>query len=123
MNIPLLLKVKAAILAEPAKFDMDEWVARDPSSPCGTTCCIAGHAVAIQQKFESLKELLAFPYSVWSMAQDSTELDYQQTKVLFFHDSWPSEFANRYRNCKTPRGRAKVAADRIDRFIESEGRV
>lgn len=43
MNTELLLKVKAAILAEPESFDMCAYFRREEDeSECGTTACIAG---------------------------------------------------------------------------------
>ena len=57
MNKEMLLKVKAAILAEPSRFAMNEWVVlphrdaedepitQEEFTDCGTVCCIAGHVV------------------------------------------------------------------------------
>ena len=47
MNIELLKKVRDAIADEdnPVGFDMDRW--GKLNDPCGTTCCVAGHAVMI----------------------------------------------------------------------------
>lgn len=123
MNIPLLLKVKAAILAEPRKFDMNWWFINNEESPCGTTACIAGWAVAIHGRFKSLKQGYALESHPCRLAERLLKLDESISRNLFHVEDWPSEFSYRYDRCKTPRGRAKVAADRIDRFIETEGRV
>lgn len=58
MNTELLLKVKSAILAEPRKFTMSQWAGKDEDSPCGTSACIAGHAVAIERGVSKLNEII-----------------------------------------------------------------
>lgn len=40
---------------------------------------------------------------------------------LFYDSNWPMAFRESYANAKTHTERAKVAADRIDHFIKTEG--
>ena len=44
MNTELFKKIHDVIRVEPDKLDMHTW--ENPSSDCGTTRCIAGHAIA-----------------------------------------------------------------------------
>lgn len=121
MNTELLLKVKAAILAEPLKFDMCWWFLESDDSPCGTAACIAGHAVAIDQKFKTLKRGLKMNDEVESLAKNALMLTEVQSFRLFGVGYWPPEFEQKYFVANTPQEMAKVAADRIDHFIATDG--
>lgn len=124
MNTELLLKVKAAILAEPLKFDMDTWFDESEDSPCKTTACIAGHALAIEEKRETLKPGLEYAYSskAGDIGQELLALDEDQRAVLFSIGGWPDKFQCAYARARNSKQRAKSAADRIDHFIATEGR-
>lgn len=67
MNTALLLKVKAAILAEPLKFNMAMYFQSDDRSPCGTTSCIGGSRNSItagtsRREGTRMIELLPCPF-------------------------------------------------------------
>lgn len=124
MNIPLLKKVRAAILAEPKKFDMTMWFRRERTSPCGTTACIAGHAVAIQLKFNSLKAGLVTedPWFYWgTKAASILKLTKEEGERLFQLHRWPDEMAIAYEDARTRKLKAEIAAARIDLFIKTNG--
>ena len=137
MNKTLLLKVKAAILAKPERFDMDNW--------CGTSHCIAGHAAVIagwlkpNAAYEFLRRSWTpsanakaddcDPDVVASDGSHSAEpfarllrLDEDQAERLFYSEEWPTPFAEAYKNATGPGARAGIAADRIDHFIATDGR-
>lgn len=129
MNTKLLLKVKAAILAEPRKFDIRHWFVKSDKSPCGTAACIAGHAVAIGRRYESLKSGLALVKNDWlhstaqDIADDIMELTNDQSMRLFVLRGWPNSFHDDYIKAeRNMRKRARIAAARIDHFIKTEDR-
>lgn len=139
MNTKLLLKVRGAILAEPEKFRMEWWFQEEPKSPCGTSACIAGHVLAISRNWKTLKRGVKFykqsehpdydkeneiTDEIRSIAVRELGLsDYDHNiDNLFVSTVWPYEFRDRYHNARTAKQRAKVAADRIDHFIATEGR-
>ncbi len=127
----LLLKVREAILAEPARMRMSSWkippyMQEDIVSlglhamvpPCGTVACIAGWAVELGRKNpnrirlgieESASNLLG-----WRMGDGDCP--------LYFYDMWPRGLKWRLLDSKsgTPEY-ANVVAAAIDRWIEVEG--
>lgn len=123
MNTKLLLKVKAAILAEPAKFRMELYFQSETSSPCGTAACIGGHAIAISRKWKRLRAGFKLD-SYHPEASRCLEIapDSEQADSLFSAGMWPRQFRDRYYKARTAKQRAKAAADRIDHFIATEGR-
>lgn len=94
MNTKLLNQVANAILDEPRKFDIRAWVRDDKESPCGTTVCIAGHALAITRRFGNLKPLFELDEKdlIESAAQEALGLTDQQRRRLFFRPNWPEKF-------------------------------
>lgn len=122
MNTELLLKVKAAILAEPLKFDMADWFTDDMESPCGTAACIAGHATAIACGAKSLQEGKRYWFDELPNITGLLGCDWDQKDRLCYVEQWPLIFIKRYRDAGTREKRAQVAADRIDHFISTEGR-
>lgn len=120
MNTKLLLKVKAAILAEPLKFDMSSYFRKKQESPCGTAACIAGHSIAISRKYKKLKAGLNIIFGK-NIAVKALDLDWYEADVLFYLSGWPSRFRQRYIKAETPEARSKAAADRIDHFIATGG--
>lgn len=124
INVPLLRKVQKKILAEPAAFMMDlyveraepgtEWVSRTTElrrivPPCGTIACIAGWV----NIFGGRKSDLSQSYN----AQQLLRLTDIQRDELFYLGEWPQKFTKRWDKAKTLKGRARIAADRIDDFI------
>ncbi len=123
MNTELLLKVKAAILADPLKFDMCAFFTADESSPCGTTACIAGHAVAIDSGELDLSKWNQFS-SYHFKGQSVLGLDDGQSNRLFYSEAWPRELYDRYIDASEASNRplvASISAERIDHFIATNG--
>jgi hypothetical protein len=122
MNIERLLRIKAAILAEPKKFEMRYFFVRDEESPCGTAACIAGFAIADRLKADTLAGARtlaeASDFDYWEQGQLSLGLDWNQARRLFDEHHWPEQFA--YRG-DTAESRAQAAAERIDYFILTNG--
>lgn len=138
MNTELLLKVKAVILEEPKRVDMDLWIrecaeGENNGPACKTVGCISGWAVLIDgmrawrvkrpltvlrrmrksggpgaDGFQSGRELLA--------------LNLRQANALFFDNEWPSDLRRRLADeySGTPEY-AAVVAEAIDRFIACDG--
>lgn len=123
MNTKLLLKVKATILAEPLKFDIQSWFDQNDESPCGTTACIAGHAIAISRGWKKLKKGLGtiLRYSAGNEGQRVLDLNGNQRYILFNLEGWPIQYQNAYDRAKSPVGKAQAAARRIDHFIKTKG--
>lgn len=121
MNTELLLKVKAAILAEPRKFVMEDYIAIDPASPCGTVCCIAGHAIAIDRNWPSLKTGLKSDISFFAAGKEALQISSIQACYLFDLCDWPEDLLERYKFSETAQERAQIAAERIDCFISTNG--
>lgn len=122
MNIPLLKKVQKAILAEPKKFDMREWFYEDDRSPCGTTACIGGHAVALATGAVSLKIAHQTLKSTEIRPRIVLDLEFSEADRLFYKATWPETFRVKYNMARSANGRAMVAAKRISHFIKTEGR-
>lgn len=108
MNVELLEKVKKAILAEPMKFDMEDF--KQDYRKCGTTYCIGGWVCLIGE---------AENFS-GATAQRLLDITSDQAQRLFF-GGVPGKFPNLW---ETPTDEAsavriaKEAVERIDYFIE-----
>lgn len=129
-NIALLRKVKAAILRYPDQFEMRGWFSdslwikgnwREPGR-CGTAACIGGWAVHIAKKLRKLSEteniLIATEEYAGELAREVLRLNSHDSRALFLAAKWPLKFYFDYAKARTPKERAKVAAKRIDHFIE-----
>jgi hypothetical protein len=112
MNVELLLKVKAAILAHPETYIQSQF--------CGTAFCIGGHAVAIARpdvwKSLVLHDDAGTINSIAKYLLDMDEEAYDSmTDVARY---WPEPFCDNYWAAKNdPIARAKVAASIIDHYI------
>jgi hypothetical protein len=119
MNVKLLRKIQAAIKAEPRRFVMNNWInRRSRVAPCGTSACIAGHAVLLSFKLpwkEAAGLRLKEHPSIEAMRL--LKLSYNEATLLFYESAWPYQF-------KPGRGTtlAKHAIARIDHFIRTKGR-
>lgn len=133
-NKDLLLKAKASILAEPEHFNMYRWMSGEKYTAenmeeaasvdltqCGTTACIGGwliyHAFQAKRVRKSLTPisekaslLLGIPYDYRSPMNKADD--------LFVLNEWPGDLRSRYFRAKKSETRARIAAERIDRFIE-----
>lgn len=129
VNIELLQRVKAKILEEPLQFAMEDFFTqeifgfdapREEIPNCGTAACIAGWAFALDvgKKPESLRA------RGYSTREARIRLDLTQTQAgrLFLLIRWPNVYSSRYITAKTPQEQAQIAAERIEHFIETEGR-
>jgi hypothetical protein len=111
MNVRLLRKIQKAIVKAPTKYDQDVTIS------CGTTHCIAGWALVLDgQDPMKLGGRL-------SRAGEALELDCDERGRLFERPEymWPEKYATAYRKAKTPRGRARIAYNRISHFIKTKG--
>lgn len=131
LNVELLQKVKAHILAEPRRLDMSigaskasQVVEKAGFPPCGTVACIAGWSAifcgAITQ--EKLNEQAE--YGMGEISWGTLEAEAVkalgltgQSNRLFYWKYWPEEFKKRYAVAVTREQVAKVTADRIDHLI------
>ena len=125
MNVKLLRKIKRHILEEPRRFAMGLWhIERQPGrtidgcvnyyfSPnkfeseqkvpsCGTVACIGGWAEIFGGRDEAAK-----------LRRNGKLLSVRQ---------WPKAFLVRYEKARTPRARARIAAERIEHYIKTKGR-
>lgn len=120
INVKLLNQVACAILDEPRKFDMGNWVEKNQTSPCGSTACIAGHAIAIHHHFKKLKPLHEM-YSIGDTAQSLLKLDWPARYRLFNVDKWPDDFRKAYHATTDPFLLAEISFWRIQWFIATNG--
>lgn len=126
LNTELLLKIKQAILDEPKGFQMVSFEQKPSALKsrcmdyglswefpiCGTSLCIAGHALALS----------GFPdYAEYELLQKARELlgiEYKDVSyTLFYVEDWPKDLKDRFYAAKTPEERALIGAERIDRFL------
>lgn len=135
MNIPLLKRVKQAILKRPGQFDMCSFFSDNlsfndgtkeiPASRCGTAACIAGWAVHLSEKAKTLKDTRRTQADrlddIEERALEVLELKEIDGHRLFYQKWWPRKFCLPYDKATNATVRAKVAAARIDWFIKTKG--
>lgn len=138
LNVKLLRRVKQHILEEPKRLIMSGLLVRKDKfrnkfmtdggvdqfqefAPCGTAACIAGWTVLLHDGMKTKKE----GAQMWHRAAKLLGLDDKcrdgessQTSKLFVTHEWGSKIAARYHRAKTQKGRAKIAAERIEQFIK-----
>lgn len=126
LNVRLLRKIQKHILEEPRRLEMGAWgyrigsfSARHYGPPCGTVGCIAGWALWLNgidptgaDVSAKSAELLGLPPS--GRLGEVT----QEQHVLFYTDHWPTKYRHQFNKAKTPVGRARATARRIDYFIK-----
>lgn len=130
INIPALKRVRDYILQESEGFDMEVFLLKTDEVACGTKCCIAGTATLLDNPRQYLRWLKdESDDKVQFAATHALGLTESQAGRLFFlpgwnddYQGWPDKFAKRYNRASTAKGRAKVAADRIDHFIKTRGK-
>lgn len=116
MNVPLLRQIQERILAEPEHFRMDVW-------SCGTAHCFGGWACVLNGirstgwdgTFTDDGE------STYDTATRLLALRGDNSERFFLLSNWPFPFNEQYGAAATPAARARVAADRIDWFIRTNG--
>jgi len=138
MNIDLLNKICSSLEQEPKRFHMGEWVSINPESdlnipferlaPCGTTACIAGFAVMLDQCDvpadpdnwrKTMTGLNNFSIQDW--AKELLQLSENQAAQLFRVTCWPSQFMHKYTSAPNATVSAQVAVERIKHFIKTDG--
>jgi hypothetical protein len=118
MNTFLLLKAKSAILAAPEHFSMREW-------DCGSTACIAGWVARIAGIERRISHL--FPTD---LVRAQLKLNWLEFDRLSLVSAWPSDLGERFSVAEIRNAEfhdndpelAEIAAERIDRFIATDGR-
>lgn len=127
-NLKLLARVRDHILEEPRRYNQGVFGQESGEAPCGTRACIAGWA-ALLGGAATLAELAEGTAEIRDKAQALLGLDAGEADILFHGDpacscglNWPTPYARRHAKAKTPRGRARAAADYID-FIIRTGKV
>lgn len=131
MTVPLsadtitkLRQIERTILCEPERYNQNFW-----ASPfaCGTVCCIAGHAVAIEARKNGyridraldLYRIVGSNGFVRSAAA-IIGLRSEEAARLFLDSSfWPAPFCHDYAEAESDAARACVAIRRIQHFIET----
>lgn len=135
INVKLLRRVKALILEEPRRFNMDYYAAtekfypdlvHDQAPPCGTVACIAGWATLEDERARGRKRLTpAFLNRVGRYTgARALGLTFEQSQRLFYTEEWPDEFAEAYNDAMAGDDfamAADIAATRIDHFIKTKG--
>jgi hypothetical protein len=129
LNVRLLRKIQRHILEEPKRFIMGDVIAQGEPGEyvedcdlewemprCGTTACIAGWALFLggarnNNSLGDAADLLGLNIPAIRDGAGS----------LFYVGGWPKKFYDAWVAAKTPRGRARVAARRIDFFIATKG--
>ena len=124
MRIDRLREVKRHILNEPLGYSQNEWCLTnhiliadiDGKVPkCGTRACIGGRAALLfapgrdVYKVDS-KKLLGITFA-------------QGNRLFSVSGSWPEPYATQYAKANTPAERARIAVNRIEKFIRTKGKV
>ena len=133
MNLELLRRVQAKLrrMHHGGHLDMASFARK---TDCGTAYCIGGYALLMAgYKTKTVKDQKYLdwlapdgrqlswsddgPNSIWGSAQKILGLTEEQANRLFIDDLWPDEFNDQWQ-LNDP----KVAADRIQHFIDTRGR-
>jgi hypothetical protein len=125
MNIKLLNQIKEAITNEPRQFVMENFFYVDEHIPnCGTACCIAGWAIAIHNNCNPVTahSIAAKKLNYYdAQAEEILNIPIDLGRSLFYIERWPMQFNYRWRFATDAVERAKIACDRIDHFIATNG--
>lgn len=132
VNIPMLKKVRAAILKRPRQFEMRSYFATnlyfgfmtEPKVPshCGTAACIAGWALHLESDNTTLSQTAKHDCRLgpWEAAKRLLRINGEEACRLFDVGMWPRTFYVGY--SVDPKTRAKAAAARINHFIKTKGK-
>jgi hypothetical protein len=131
LNKKLLMEIRDHVLEEPRRLVMWNWRI-DSDGPgdtyeddnamevefpsCNTAACIGGWA-CILSKVESANLNYA------ATARELLGLDDVQAGNLFSYAAWPQPFSDQYTEASTPQARALVAANFLEKVIESDGAI
>lgn len=124
-NLKLLRKVRDAILEHHDQFVMSSYfdifncIGKEAGG-CGTAACIAGWTIHLSQNKKTIYESRRHgPDNRTAAAMAELGISKPEAHSLFHLSYWPLQFIDQYWAVNTTHGRAKVAADRIDYFIET----
>ena len=133
LNIKLLQRIKAHILEEPKRYEQATYGAKllpeEGGPACGTVACLAGWAVVLSGKRLLDKDgscridVDTLAYKLTGLGPKGFMADKYYEKfgsVFGTGGGWPKRFATRLEKAKTPKGRARVAADYIDFMIQAD---
>jgi len=81
---------------------------------CGTAACIAGWAIALQDKVSPSEAIGAL-----MKASRYLGIDQEIAEDLFYEYHWDDELLDRWVEAESLEERAQIAAERIDQFIAS----
>lgn len=125
LNVRLLRRIQKHILAEPKRYNQNDIVStgkpgeaysfawRFPA--CGTIACIGGWAAVLSSG--GRHEDLEYGARALGLTVDQRARLFSATG----NGGWPDKFDIAYTNAKTPQGRARVGARRIEHFIKTKG--
>lgn len=126
LNLELFEQVKAAILAEPENFGMDDYygspdlvgVKQPQENKCGTAHCIAGFAALLGTGTRDLSQL---PGGAEATARKllGCKPDDLGHIGLFFVADWPADLSDEYQSARTNKLAAKIVVKAIDTYIEN----
>lgn len=130
LNVELLTKLRDKILANPESYNQYVWGKPSDKAPCGTVACIAGWTFLLEggtreDLFRFRDEVFKYGYvidapDVVDIAREKLGLSVDEGAALFSDGTgWPVEFEDAYDEARTPAERAEVAADYINRIIET----
>lgn len=128
MNVKLLRRIKKHILEEPKRLIMGDWLVKgEPGqfftgdgnhaqkfANCGTAACIAGWACILTKQSVAPGQ--------WLRDLGAQVLGIEPYGGLLEVSEWPQPFQHEYIDAKTPKKRARIAAERIDHFIATKGK-
>lgn len=125
LNVPLLRKIQRAIMQEPKRIVMNDWLIQNiddeedrglKTPDCGTVGCIAGWAAVLHETSDPKN----FSAAEGDWPDANTYLGIENGDPLFYPDQWPFKFQKMLR--KHPpqtKAYARVVCSRIDHFIKT----
>ena len=122
MNKDYLERVLGLMDAYPENVDMQTWakgtlvIDKGIAPTCGTTGCIAGYALALQNGYFSIESM----DDIEKHAGDVLGLTDCQKLKLFFLQNWPIEHQKAYVDAITPRERTDAVISRVRDFMTTE---
>jgi hypothetical protein len=130
MNVELLQKVKAHVLEEPRRVFMGAWCLQDVHirlnglqvPDCNTIACISGWSAQLYNQDRRLS--IGMPGYVRDREGEiALDITLEQAGRLFYLVEWPDDLYFKIKDTILQSTEyAQVVAERIDRFIATEGR-
>ena len=129
MNVALLRRVRAHIIAHPERFCAAHWawvrngrdVRQHGAAPEGFRGCIAAHVLLLSGRYDEtglVRQHLHFDNGTLSAAaRDVLDLTPDQYRELFYPSQWPDPFRADYYTTKTAEAEATVCADFLADFL------